>query len=256
MGGNASLESSRKNSGRFTDPWLFGTLLCGSLSSRHYYQVWVLWCVCGGKGNVKTLCWALLLTFPGPQCCREACRMGLRAPDWQWLTAEVAGWLQCKSNFSCFISASWVLSCNGEAGVIYWVNLHFSDVARATVMSESQLRWRALLLLLTCVTPSLPPAWWSQHEGCTVCVPCRGHASLSSSHRLSPLSGRQVGVPCVTTLCRAVGLQSFRIPCSCRKRHKELILPASPFSHSYGLTAKLTCLAFWMRFLVFIANAF
>lgn len=100
--------------------------------------------------------------------------MGLRAPDWQWLTAEVAGWLQCKSNFSCFISASWVLSCNGEAGVIYWVNLHFSDVARATVMSESQLRWRVVQLPLTCVTPSLPPAWWSQHEGCTIRVPCQG----------------------------------------------------------------------------------
>lgn len=115
--------------------------------------------------------------------------MGLTAFDWQWLTDEVAGWLQCKSNFSCFISASWVLFCNGEGGVIYWVNLHFSDVARAMVMSESQLRWTAALLPLTTLTPSHGAEIAVRATGC-LCGMCdRALGSRFFSQRLSPLGG-------------------------------------------------------------------
>lgn len=67
--------------------------------------------------------------------------------------------------FSLFISASWVLSCNGEASVIYWVNLHFSGVARAMVMRESQLRWAAVLLPLPLWHP---PSQLKYHEGHTL----------------------------------------------------------------------------------------
>lgn len=119
----------------------------------------LLVCVCGERER-GVPGWAVLAsTSRLPELPRPVCSpgslfgWGSQALDWQWLTAEVAGWLQCKSNFSCFISASWVLFCNGGAGVIYWVNLHFSDVARAAVMTESQLRRAAA----PCCSPARPP---------------------------------------------------------------------------------------------------
>lgn len=163
----------------------------------------LLVCVCGERER-GVLGWAVLAATPRlPELPRPVCSpgrllgWGSRALDWQWLTAEVAGWLQCKSNFSCFISASWVLFCNGGAGVIYWVNLHFSDVARAVLMTESQLR-RAAVPRCSPARP-LPPGS-ERHQGLGLHTPGGGGPG-PCSRALSPH-----GEPCLATRGGAGGL--------------------------------------------------
>lgn len=188
-----------------------------------------------GWGNVKVLCWVhslLLLGVPSShgRFATAELWMGLTALDWQWLTAEVACWLQCKSNFSCFISASWVLFCNGEAGMIYWVNLHFSDVAKAMVMSESQLRWTAVLLLLT--TDTLTPDC-NCHEGHTLFMwyVWKGLGSGLFLSRIVTSWWASVMmmyrwkfcVPCLTTLGGVLGLPLSTVQSCWAENHPLLV---------------------------------
>lgn len=214
------LNPAGEKSRRFTALWLCNSLFrvtycCGSLSTSFSYMglglvgsygVWGggIWRSCAGYIHFCSLASQVPMAslLPG-----KSVWMGLTALEWQWLTAEVAGWLQCKSYFSCFISASWVLFCNGEADVIYWVNLHFSDVARAMVMSENQLRWTAVLLPLTTVTPShlAEIAMRATHSLRGMCERALGSELFSRWASVTVM----FCVPCLTTVGGILGLPSL-----------------------------------------------
>lgn len=154
------------------------TYSCGSLSTSFYYRHLVLLafvrCVCmvlceGPMLSIFTSA-SWLLRFPWPVCYWEVCLDGAYSPWWALIDSWSGRLTSVQIQFSHFISASWVQFCSSEAGVIYWVNLHFSDVATAMVMSESQLRWTAVLLVLT---PWHLPTWlklpWGPYAVYMVC---------------------------------------------------------------------------------------
>jgi len=154
----------------------------------------------------------------------EACPEELTALAWQRQTAGVAGRLQGRAAVSRVISASWVLFCNGEAGVIYWVNLHFSDAARAVVVSESRRRCMAVLLPLA---PWCPPTRLASPRGPRVgSVGCgKGSGLCARPSGLSPLGGPCHGVvlPCLTALDGIWGLPSSRCAASLSWDRPELL---------------------------------
>lgn len=167
---NTPLNAAGEKSRLFTAPWfssspLRATYCSGSLSTSFYYRGLGLVGSCGVKeyeGPVLSIFPSVpwLPKFPWPVYYQGSLAGAYRP----WLAVTDRWSLRLTSmqiQFSLFISASWVLSCKGEAGVIYWTNLHFSGVARAMVMRESQLRWAAVLLLLLWH----PPSWLKCHEG-------------------------------------------------------------------------------------------
>lgn len=221
MGRNTSLEFSRREIKALYSPLSLYSLLrvtfcCGSLSTSFYYRGLCLLGSCGVKeyeGPVLSVFPSVpwLPKSPWPVYYQESLAGAYRP----WLAVTDRWSLRLTSmqiQFSLFISASWVLSCNGEAGVIYWVNLHFSGVARAMVMRESQLRWAAVLPLPLPLWH--PPSWLKCHEGHTLLWCIRLCALLSSTVtsqwvHVTLMHPWYLCVHCLTSLGGITGLPSF-----------------------------------------------